>query len=198
MKAVLHFLLLLAAPVPVSAHELIGQHGALLGPALHVFTQIDHLAAFLAAGMLAGQSGAPARTLAVRAFLGVLALGLVLPVALPALDALAAIEALLSSGTVLVTGILIAASPRLPAWQIAAVSAASAAIHGFANGLSIANSPRLAVSMLGALLAVCIIYVCGLGAAVALQGPRGRIVVRVLGSWIAALSLMLIGLAVRR
>ena len=188
---------LLAAPAPALAHELISQYGAFLGPAIHIFTEIDHLAAFTVVGLLAGQNEAPARVYGVVAFLIALVLGMVAPLALEGLGAFESVEGLLSAASVLVTAMLVAAGMRLPAWLIALVSAALGLVHGIANGLAIAGSPWLMGSVLGAGIAALIIPVVSVLIAAALSSLRGRLVVRVIGSWVAALSLLLIGLALR-
>ena len=197
IKRILPGLALLAAPAPALAHELISQYGAFLGPAIHIFTEIDHLAAFTVVGLLAGQNKAPARTYGVVAFLIALVLGMVAPLGLEGLGAFEFVEGLLSAASVLVTAMLVAAGMRLPAWLIALVSAALGLVHGIANGLAIAGSPWLMGSMLGAGIAALVIAVVSVLIAAASSGLRGRLVVRVIGSWVAALSLLLIGLALR-
>ena len=185
------------APAPALAHELITHYGAFLGPALHIFTEIDHLAAFMVVGLLAGQNESPARTYGVVAFLVAFVLGMVAPLGFVGLDGFASVEGLLSAASVLVTGSLVAAGMQLPAGLIALVSTALGLTHGIANGFAIAASPRVMDSVLGAGIAALVITVVGVLIAAALGGPRGRLVVRVVGSWVAALSLLLIGLALR-
>lgn len=190
-------IVLLAAPAPALAHELISQHGAFLGPALHVFTEIDHLAASTVVGLLAGQNEAPGRTYGVVAFLVALVLGIVASLGFAGLGAFASVEGLLSAATVLVAAMLIAVGKQLPVWLIAFVSTALGLVHGIANGYAIADSPRMMVSVLGVGIAALVIAVVGMRIAAALSGRRGRLVVRVIGSWVAALSLLLTGLALR-
>lgn len=197
IRRILPGLALLAAPAPALAHELISQYGTFLGPAIHIFTEIDHLAAFTVVGLLAGQNEAPARTYGVVAFSVALVLGMVAPLGLEGLGAFESIEGLLSAASALVTAMLVAAGLRLPAWLIALVSAALGLVHGIANGLAIAGSPWLMGSVLGAGIAALVIAVVSMLMAAALSGLRGRLVVRVIGSWVAALSLLLIGLALR-
>lgn len=197
MRRILQGLALLAASAPAFAHELITQYGAFLGPALHIFTEIDHLAAFAVLGLLAGQNQAPARTFGLVAFMGTLVLGMVAPLAFAGLGVFESAEGPLSAASVLVAAILIAVGKQLPVWLIAFVSTVLGLVHGIANGFAIAASPRLMVSVLGAGIAALVIAVVGVLIAAALSGPRGRLVVRVVGSWVAALSLLLIGLALR-
>jgi hydrogenase/urease accessory protein HupE len=74
-------------------------------------------------------------------------------------------------------------------------SGALGLVHGLANGLEFAADALPAVWMLGAGVAAALVVALGTLLAATLDGPRGRIVVRVLGSWLAALGLMLLGLA---
>jgi hydrogenase/urease accessory protein HupE len=186
---------LLAAPAPALAHDLSAQYGAFLGPALHVFTEIDHLGAFLAVGLLAGQQAALARTIGLIVFGLVLVCGITAPFASDAIGALESIEGYLSPASLLVAGVLVAIGRPLPAWLVGLASGALGLVHGLANGLEFAADALPAVWMLGAGVAAALVVALGTLLAATLDGPRGRIVVRVLGSWLAALGLMLLGLA---
>jgi hydrogenase/urease accessory protein HupE len=185
---------LLAAPAPALAHDLSAQYGAFLGPALHVFTEIDHLAAFLAVGLLAGQQARSNRITGLGAFGVALATGLVAPLALD-VNGFESAEGLLASASLLVTGVLVAVGRRLLPWLVGLASGVLGLVHGLANGLAFAAVSRAALSMLGAGVAAALVAAVGTVLAAALVGPRGRIVVRALGSWLAALGLMLLGLA---
>ncbi len=187
---------LLAAPAPALAHDLTAQSGAFLGPALHVFTEIDHLGAFLAVGLLAGQQAMPIRTTALTLFGIALVCGMVAPLAFGAVSGFESAEAFLTSASLLLTGVLVAVGRRLPVWLVGLASGTLGFAHGLANGLAIAGDSRAALSMLGAGVAAALVVAVGTLLAAVLDGPRGRIVVRVLGSWAAALGLMLLGLAI--
>ena len=66
----------------------------------------------------------------------------------------------------------------------------------FTLGLSLAGS-KSAFAVIGAAGAAIVLAAAGAGSAYVMNGPRGRAVVRVLGSWSAALGLILLGLALR-
>lgn len=193
----LALLALLALPAPAWAHELISRYGAFLGPAFHIFSEIDHLAAFAVVGLLAGQNTARVRTAGLAAFAAVLLLAMLAAQGLADAKAFDAVERLLSAGSMLVIGVLVAIGWRLQVWQIVLAAGSVGVVHGMANGLAIAASPQLGLSILGAVLAACLIAALAAVLSTALQGPRARIAIRVLGSWVAALGLMLIGLALR-
>ena len=186
---------LLAAPAPALAHDLGAKYGAFVGPALHVFTEIDHVAAFLAVGLLAGQQAVRIRTTGLVAFGLALLCGIAAPLAFAAFDGLGSGERLLISASLVVTGVLVAVGRQLPVWLAGLASGALGLLHGLANGLEIAAGTRAVMSVSGAVVATAVIVAAGTLFAAILGGPRGRIVVRVLGSWVAALGLMLLGLA---
>lgn len=191
------WLVLLILPASAWAHELISRYGALLGPAFHIFSEIDHLAAFAVVGLLVGQNTAKARTAGMAAFVATLVLALLGAQGLADAKAFDAVERLLSAASMLVIGVLVAIGWRLRVWHIVLAAAAVGVIHGTANGLAIVASPQLALSILGAAVAACVVVALGAVFTTALRGPRASIAVRVLGSWVAALGLMLIGLSLR-
>lgn len=199
MMRILQGVFLLAAPAWAFGHELTTEYGAFLGATLHVFTEIDHFAAFAVLGLLAGQNEGSARIVGVVAFLVALVLGMVAPLVFAGLGAFESVERLLSAASVLLTSVLVAAGMKLPGWVTALAGTAVGMVHGLANGLAIAASSQsvVAVSVLGGVTAALVITVVGALIAGALNGRRGRLVVRVVGSWVAALSLMLMGLALR-
>jgi len=192
-------LLVLALPAPAFAHELTTQYGPLLGPALHVFTEVDHLAAFAAVGLLAGQQPATAQQKVLLAFMAALMAGMCMPFALDGMAAFDAVERELSAISSVVVGVLVAAGLRLRTAVIATAVATLGSVHGLANGLAIAGSTAPLPSLLGAGTAALIVAASATAVSLALRAGlrQGPIVVRVLGSWIAALALMLLGLALR-
>ena len=165
----------------------------MLGPALHILTEPDHLVACFAIGLLAGQRAARRELLSLlAAFIGAFLISfcsavLVGGAAFESFDAFAAAATLIAVG-------LLVAIPRISLPPLAmAVVVATGAVHGFANGL--AASTLLAAA--GALPAAATIALLGAGLAALLRAPWGLIAVRVLGSWAAALGLILLGIALR-
>lgn len=192
--------LVLLLPAAALAHELTAQYGPFFGPALHVFTEIDHLTAFAVMGLLAAQQEpAESRYRTLLAFMAALTIGMLLPFMFAGVGAFDAVERELSAASTLTISILVAAAMALPL-RIAAIAAAVlGGVHGLANGLAIAGSPAPVASVLGGFMAA--LLVAGSAAIIAFVLRRklshGRTVIRVLGSWIAALALMLLGLALR-
>lgn len=166
----------------------------LLAPALHILTEPDHLVACAAIGLLAGQRASPRQR---AALLGSFVAAFVVAFCVPALAGIGAafesIDAFASAATLIAAGLLVAV-PRVAFLPVAmAVTVATGAVHGFANGLAAAS--LLAVAGAGGAAAL----IASLGALLAaiLRAPWGLIAVRVLGSWAAAMGLILFGIALR-
>lgn len=189
---------LLALSFGAAAHELSDRYGPFFGPALHVFTEADHVAACLAIGLLAGQQEMRPRAAGLVSFAAALVVMVITAsLAFDRLQVFGTAEASLSPATLLVAGVLIALARKLSIWLIASVSAAMGMVHGLANGLSIGASALPAVSLLGAAGAAILTALIGALLASGFSATWARIAVRAVGSWIAALGLILFGLAVR-
>jgi hydrogenase/urease accessory protein HupE len=164
-----------------------------LGPALHILTEPDHLVACLAIGLLAGQRlGGREIAGLLNAFITAFVLAFC-AAALTRLAAFEAIDAFASACTLMGAGLLVAI-PRISRFGIAIfVAVATGAIHGFANGLAATSL----LTVFGAGGAAALIAVFGAMLAWLLRAPWGVIAVRVLGSWTAAMGLILFGIALR-
>jgi hypothetical protein len=69
--------------------------------------------------------------------------------------------------------------------------------HGYLNGASLAQPGLGAVGLLGIAAAVFTLVALAASFVVPLRAVWARVVVRVAGSWIAAIGLLLIGWAIR-
>ena len=94
--------------------------------------------------------------------------------------------------TVLVGG-LVAADRRLPLGVVIGLAAAVGATHGLGNGreLSAARGGMLAMS--GIVCALFVLVSLSAGQAASVRAQWARVVVRVAGSWIAAIGLLMLG-----
>ena len=104
-----------------------------------------------------------------------------------------------SAISLLVAGILIAADAALPGFWVPLIAVVLAAAHGFYNGLAMREAgSTVALLELGG-IAVALFVLAALFSAlvVALRRPVARIIVRVAGSWTAAIGLLLLGWAFR-
>ena len=184
------------APITAFAHDLSVRYGAYLGAAIHPLTELDHLLALLAVGLLAGQQGAPATWRAVAALI----VGLLFGVALATVPTLVPIERSLLTvfnlASFFVLGALVAAALRLPSWLVVALAAIVGASHGLENGLDLGDALSV-FSGLGVITAGLIAATPVAALAANLRAGWQRIAVRVGGSWIAAIGLIVLGLRFR-
>lgn len=97
----------------------------------------------------------------------------------------------------LVLGLLVAADRRLPVTVVTALAAALGLLHGWMNGAGIATANREALALLGIGGAVFVAVALLAALATAVQAQAARIAVRVAGSWIAAIGILLIGWQIR-
>lgn len=170
-------------------------YGPILGAALHVATDPAPAAACITLGLLAGQQPARRGAVALAAFGFALLLMIRAPLFTAAFARFARVEDAAGATAILMIGLLVMAGLKYPAWLLAIAGALVGAVHGLALGLGLVKAGALAV--IGAAGAAILLAAAGAGLAYVMDGPRGRVIVRVLGSWSAALGLILLGLALR-
>ena len=169
--------------------------GPILGAALHVLSDPGPAAAFFTLGLLAGQQPARRGAVVLAAFGFALLLLIRAPLFTSVFARFTRVEEAATATVILVTGLLVMAGRKYPAWLLAIAGAMVGAVHGLALGLGLVKSGGLAV--IGAAGAAILLAALGAGLAYVMDGARGRVIVRVLGSWSAALGLILLGLALR-
>ena len=97
-----------------------------------------------------------------------------------------------SAFSFLLVGILIAADLRLPDNAFTFLAVAVAIMHGFFNGIALKAGPG-GLGLLGIMSALFVLVAIVSAFVVSLKQPWTRIVVRVAGSWVAAMGLLMIG-----
>jgi hydrogenase/urease accessory protein HupE len=104
---------------------------------------------------------------------------------------LAAISFLLAGG-------LVAADAKVPLPVTTAIAALLGFVHGYLNGAAMGQPGVAAVALLGVAFSVFVLVALAAALVVRLRWPWTRIAVRVIGSWIAASGLLMLGWAMRR
>lgn len=181
------------------AHTVISVRGPFFGGIKHFFLSPDDVLAAVAFGMLVGLREPSGRG-------GVL-------VALPAAWLAAGIVAVLSGATpvvsevfsactILALGLLVAANRELPSVAVAVIGVLSGGLHGYFNGAAMhedgPESALLQLTGVGMSVLVVVFYLFAvLDLADLAKRPWVRIIGRVLGSWIAASGLLLLGWSLR-
>ena len=93
-------------------------------------------------------------------------------------------------------GGLVAADARLPVQMIAPLTAVVGLVHGLLNGLILKTGPG-GPAILGIMVALFVLVTLLSAVVVSLERSRVRIVVRVVGSWVAACGILMIALYFR-
>ncbi|SPF39029.1 conserved membrane hypothetical protein [Syntrophobacter sp. SbD1] len=99
--------------------------------------------------------------------------------------------------SLLLAGALVAADLNLPLPVVATLAAIIGGFNGFSTGAALARTPHAALELLGILVALIVIVTLIAGVVVPLKAFWMRIAVRVLGSWVAATGLLMIGWSLR-
>jgi urease accessory protein len=160
---------------------------------LHPATALEHALPILALGLLAGQQGPRAA----RSVLLVVTLALLLGAALaPVIPPLPWVPAVNLLSFALLGGLVAAARP-LPLPAVIGLAALFGLSHGYENGSAMTAdvAAHLFVPGVALLGFMAIALVSAATLALSARAEWLRIGVRVAGSWIAAIGLMMIGLA---
>ena len=181
--------------LPHAAHAHLVTTG--LGPfydgVSHFALTPEDLVPALALALLAGQHGARAGRLALFALPAGWLLGGLLGLALPAVASAAA----LTTVSFLVLGGLVAAEARLGTEKVAGLALLFGLLHGYFNGAAMALARLGALGLVGIVSTLFVVVALAAAAVVAIHAPWARIAVRVAGSWIVAIGLLLLGWTVR-
>lgn len=163
----------------IEAHTFGAHHAGFSEGFLHPFSGMDHLLAMLAVGIWAAQLGARAMVLApccfVSAMYGAAILGgggIALPYLEPAI-----------ASTVLILGLLIAFTVRLPLGASMIFVTLFALCHGYAHGLELPQAADAGLYAAGFMLATALLHGAGLTSYIVAK--RGLLAFQVGGAIIA-------------
>ncbi len=188
MNTLLRGLLLIALLVlttPAWAHSPIMGIGGVFGGMLHALLIPEHGLSLLALGVALGLEQPSASRSGMLIFVAALVAGLAVT-AFIAEPALAADVLLAATG---VLGLLIAAAwvPPVVAWPLAAIAGVAFALDSRPEVTATDEIIRMLIGTgIGAAIALAIVAV----GSTFLQGNVSRIVLRVLGSWVAAIAIL--------
>jgi urease accessory protein len=159
--------------------------------ALHPLTGLDHLLAMLGVGIWAAHIGATggrrATWLVPASFVVVMALGAIVGLSgakLPLAEAGIV-------GSVVLLGLLIASTPKLPLWLPMAVVALFAFCHGFAHGAEMPASSSALAYGVGFVAATIALHVAGIGIGLLARRLSGTVGLRLVGGAMALAGIAL-------
>ena len=188
MKTLLYATLLacmLVLATPALAHSPIMGIGGVFGGVLHALLIPEHGMGLLALGLALGRQQTIVRSSGILIFMAAVKVGLVVTAVIPE-QALAADVLLAAAG---ILGLLVAAAwlPALLCWPLAAIAGVAFALDSRPEVASTEETLRMLIGTgLGGIIALAVVSE---GSAF-LQGNVSRIVLRVFGSWIAAIAIM--------
>ncbi|KQT86167.1 HupE/UreJ family protein [Aurantimonas sp. Leaf443] len=166
-----------ASVAPAFAHAGPEGHGSFLAGLGHPVSGVDHLVAMVAVGVFASVLGGRARLAVPGAFVGAMVAGFGMALAgvsLPLVE-----PAILAS--LVVIGLMLAATARLPLALSAGIVGAFGLFHGFAHGGEMGSASALAYGA-GFVLATLGLHGAGLLAGNAVAARSGTLLPRLVGA----------------
>jgi len=176
-------------PEAAQAHLVTSGLGPFYDGALHLLLSPGDLLGILALALLAGLRGSRTARLTVVAlpsawlFAGMI--GLVMPFTLNL--------AWFSVLSFIVLGALVAADARLPPIAISWLAGVFGALHGLDNGSTLVAMGAGAASLAGIVLTVLLLALLTSAIVVPLKAFWARVAVRVAGSWVVAVGMLMLG-----
>jgi urease accessory protein len=186
-------MVLVAIPSMAHAHLVSSGLGPFYDGLLHLLLSPADLLGLAAAALLAGLRGARAGRLTALALPtawfagGLMGLNLSVVIDLPGLSILSFV----------ILGILVAVDPKLPPPAVTAFTGLYGALHGLLNGSALGAIGAGPLSLLGIVATVLIISLLVSAAVVSLRAAWACIAVRVAGSWVAAVGMLMFGWMIR-
>jgi len=180
---------LLLWPSPAEAHLVTTGLGPIYDGISHVLMSPDDVVPILAMAFLAGLNG----PVAGRRTLFALTAAWLVGGAAGFYSGQPLIPGAASALSFLALGGLTAADKRLSPRIVTALAAVVGMLHGWLNGAGIAESQRELLGLVGIASVVFVLVALASAFVVSLRAGWTRIAVRVAGSWIAAIGLLMLG-----
>ena len=180
---------LLVVPALAQAHLVNSGLGPFYDGALHLLLSPGDLLGLVAAALLAGLRGARAGRLTVIALTMSWLLAGMIGMRLPVNPDLT----WLSVVSFLILGLLVAMDARLPPLGVASLGALYGALHGLLNGSALAAMGAGPSALFGIVLTVMVAALLTASAVVPVRALWARVAVRVAGSWVVAVGMLMLG-----
>jgi hydrogenase/urease accessory protein HupE len=180
---------LLALPGAARAHLVTSGLGPFYDGALHLLLSPGDLLGLLAVALLAGLRGARAGRLSVIALPAAWLVAGLIGLGLPPVPDLN----WLGVASFMVLGLLVATDAKLPPSAVAALATAYGGLYGILNAKALAAIGAGFSTLLGIVLTTLIVALLTAAAVVPLRALWARVAIRVAGSWVAAVGLLMLG-----
>lgn len=180
-------------PIGAEAHLVTTGLGPIYDGISHVLVSPDDLVPIVAMALLAGMNGPTAARRTLFGLTGAWLAGGIIGLLAGALPS----PGILTAASFMVLGALTALDRRLSPAVVAALAVVVGLLHGWSNGVGLAADQREPIGLIG-IAAVTFVLVALVSAlAVAVRPPWARVALRVAGSWVAAIGLLLLGWGLR-
>ena len=184
---------LLLLPATSHAHLVNTGLGPFYDGVSHFALTPEDLLPALALALLAGQRGSRAGRLTLFALPFAWLVGGLAGLALPMISDAPA----LTTASFLALGGLVAAEARLRSEWVMGLAVILGSLHGYLNGAAMAQAQLGTLGLVGIVSTLFVVVALAAAMVIAIRVPWGRIAVRVAGSWIAAVGLLLLGWTLR-
>ena len=189
LKTLLALSTLLLTPSVAHAHLVTTGLGPFYDGAMHLAFSPEDLLGLLAIALLAGLCGPKAgrwtvAVVPVAWFSGAM-IGLLAP-PIPPLPAL-------GIASLFVIGLLVALDLKLPEGGIATLGGVFGLMHGLLNGVALSAAPERGLNLLGILATGFVLLLLVSATAVSLRSGWTRVAIRVAGSWVVAVGMLMFG-----
>jgi urease accessory protein len=178
-------LLIAISPAPAAAHPMPGV-GDFYAGMLHPITTLEFVLPLIVLSLLAGQQRRASAIAILVTVPATLLAGALAGVLVPLPPAVSSVNVI----AIIIVGLIVAMARPLPGVVATVLSGIPAAAVGWANGVEIDNQMSAWRFIAGLVLIGFLLVVYGIGAARRLQAPWMGFGFRVLGSWIAAIGLL--------
>jgi hydrogenase/urease accessory protein HupE len=180
-------------PGQANAHLVNSGLGPFYDGVAHLFVTPEDVLAVVALALLAGLGGKQCG----RAVLFVLPTAWLAGALAGRMTPLPGGVPVLSAALLIALGGLVAVGRRLPLAVVAGAALTCGLLHGVFNGAALAGAGSSGLAAAGIACAVFVMVALVAGQVAALEKEWARIMVRVAGSWIGAIGLLMLGWAVR-
>ena len=180
-------------PTAAEAHLVTSGLGPLYDGISHLLLSPEDLVPVLAVGLLAGLNGPQSG----RRALFVLSAAWLVGGLAGVVAGQPPVPLMVTAASFLVLGLLIAFDWRLSPGAISALAASVGLLHGSLNGAGIAADGREALGVVGISATVFVLVAIAACGVLSLGGPWSRVIVRVAGSWVTAIGLLMLGWGLR-
>jgi hydrogenase/urease accessory protein HupE len=184
---------MLAATTPAQAHLMNSGFGPFYDGLAHPLISPEDLLPAVAMTLLAGLGGVRAGRFVLATLPAAWLAGMAAGWAIGLPGAPAWLNALVTA----LLGVLVASDLRLPLALVIAVAAALGALHGYDNGHDLAATTDALLGIAGITVSLFAIVSLLAGQVAVLRAHWARLAVRISGSWIAAIGMLMFGWSFR-